>query len=106
IFLKRAERKVKLDGTITLEKKLYEVPSKYIGQKNKIRLDEQAVYVFEDSQKETEATPDTIHDNAHVKRGLSPFDDSDTKHQMEETDHVKTILFTGKRTIFKGHAIG
>ena len=88
IFLKRAERKVKLDGTITLEKKLYEVPSKYIGQKIEVRLDEQAVYVFEDGQKVTEATPVTIHDNAHVKRGPSPFAVSDTKHQGEETDHV------------------
>src|SRR5690606_14533965 len=41
IFLKRAERKVKLDGTITLEKQLYEVPSQYIGQKIDLRVDDQ-----------------------------------------------------------------
>lgn len=33
VFLKRAKRVVKLDGTITLDKKLYEVPASFIGQK-------------------------------------------------------------------------
>ncbi|GAA0610876.1 hypothetical protein GCM10009001_30140 [Virgibacillus siamensis] len=88
IFLKRAERKVKLDGTITLEKRLYEVPSKYIGQKIEVRLDEQAVYVFEDGERIAEASPVTMHDNAHVKRGPSPFAVSPSSHQQEDSDHV------------------
>lgn len=73
IFLKRAERKVKLDGTITLDKKLYEVPSQYIGQKIEIRMDEQDVYIFEEGKKVAEAVPVSMHDNAHVKRSHSPF---------------------------------
>src|SRR5690606_9136850 len=73
IFLKRAERKVKLDGTITLEKQLYEVPSQYIGQKIDLRMDDQTVYVFEDGRKVAEAIPVSMPDNAHVKRRQSPF---------------------------------
>nr|BAD18136.1 transposase [Halalkalibacterium halodurans] len=73
IFLKRVERKVKLDGTITLEKQLYEVPAEYIGQKIELRMDEQTVYVFEDGQKRAKAVLVSVHNNAHVKRGQSPF---------------------------------
>lgn len=73
IFLKRAERKVKQDGTITLEKQLYEVPSEYIGQRIEVRMDDQTVYVFEDGKKVAEAVKVSMHDNAHVKRGQSPF---------------------------------
>src|SRR5690606_33635651 len=73
VFLKRAERKVKQDGTITLEKKLYEVPSEYIGQRIEIRMDDKNVYVFEDGKKVAEALTVSMHDNAHVKRGQSPF---------------------------------
>lgn len=88
IFLKRAERKVKLDGTITLDKRLYEVPSQYVGQTIEVRMDKQAVYVFEDGKKIAEAIPVRIHDNAHVKRGRSPFAVSDTIRQEGDSDHV------------------
>lgn len=87
IFLKRAERKVKQDGTITLEKQLYEVPSEYIGQRIEVRMDEQNVYVFEDGKKVAEAIAVSIHDNAHVKRGQSPFALSQA-NQEEGKDHV------------------
>ena len=87
IFLRRAERKVKLDGTITLEKKLYEVPSQYIGQKIEIRMDEHKVYVFEDGKQAAEAVPVSMHDNARVKRGQSPFAVSEAS-QEEEAGHV------------------
>ena len=73
IFLKRVERKVKLDSTITLNKKLYEVPATYIGQRIELRMDEHAVYIFEEGKKVAEATPVSFHDNAHVKRNRSPF---------------------------------
>ena len=73
IFFKRAERKVKQDGTITLEKQLYEVPSEYIGQKIEVRIDHPHVYIFEDGKKVAEAIAVSIHDNAYVKRGPSPF---------------------------------
>ena len=87
VFLKRAERKVKQDGTITLEKRLYEVPSEYIGQRIEIRMDDRNVYVFEDGKKVAEAIAVTIHDNAHVKRGQSPFALSETS-QEEGKGHV------------------
>lgn len=73
VFLKRAERKVKLDGTVTLNKQLYEVPASYIGQKIELRIDETKVYIFEDGKKLAEAVPVSFHDNAHVKRNQSPF---------------------------------
>jgi len=88
IFLKRAERKVKLDGTITLDKQLYEVPAAYIGQKIELRLDDQAVYVFEDGKHVAEAIPVCMEDNAHVKRAPSPFAIMDKVQQEEEKDHV------------------
>lgn len=92
IFLKRAERKVKSDGTITLEKQLYEVPPVYIGQKIEVRMDDQAVYVFENGKHVTEAIPVSMEDNAHVKRGPlpSPFAIKNTidVDEGEETDHV------------------
>src|SRR5690606_34782678 len=84
IFLRRAERKVKADGTITLEKRLYEVPSQYIGQTIEIRMDEHHVYVFEDSKQVAEAALVSMHDNAHVKRAKSPFASA---HQ-KEANHV------------------
>ncbi|MEQ6378768.1 Mu transposase C-terminal domain-containing protein [Bacillaceae bacterium S4-13-56] len=37
---------MKLDGTITIDKRLYEVPSQYIGQKIEVRMDEQSVYIL------------------------------------------------------------
>lgn len=88
IFLKRAERKVKLDGTITLYKQLYEVPSQYIGEKIEIRMDNQAVYIFEDGKKIAEANPVNMHDNAHIKRGQSPFAIPHATHQEEGTKRV------------------
>ncbi|KXS47758.1 MAG: ISChy6, transposase, partial [Halanaerobium sp. T82-1] len=36
LFLKRAQRKVRHDGTISVNSKLYQVPPVYIGKKVKI----------------------------------------------------------------------
>ena len=73
IFFKRVQRKVKLDGTITLNRKLYEVPAAYIGQKVDLRIDEKTVYIFEEGKEMIEAIPVSFHDNAHIKRKQSPF---------------------------------
>ena len=78
IFLKREQRKVKADGTITLNKQLYEVPSRFIGQSIDVRLDEKGVYIYEDDKKVADATPVNMKDNAHVKRVRSPFSLSET----------------------------
>lgn len=88
IFLRRVERKVKLDGTITLDKRLYEVPSQFIGQKIELRLDENIVYVFEEGKKIAEALPVSMQDNAHVKRGQSPFSLYEPIQQREDIKHV------------------
>lgn len=73
IFLKRENRKVKADGTITLNKQLYEVPARFIGHSVDVRFDESGVYIFENDQKVAEAKPVSFTDNAHVKRVRSPF---------------------------------
>jgi putative transposase len=88
IFLKREQRKVKADGTITLNKQLYEVPSRFIGHSIDVRLDEKGVYVFEDDKKVAEATSVSMKDNAHVKRVRSPFSLSQTDEVKGEQDHV------------------
>lgn len=88
IFLKREQRKVKPDGTITLNKKLYEVPSCFIGHSVDVRLDERGVYIFENDRKVAEATPVSMKDNAHAKRVRSPFSLSLTADVKEDRDHV------------------
>ncbi len=64
---------MKADGTITLNKQLYEVPSRFIGQSIELRYDEQGVYVYEDGQRVAEAVLVRFEDNAYVKRHRSPF---------------------------------
>ncbi|GAA0463439.1 DDE-type integrase/transposase/recombinase [Alkalibacillus silvisoli] len=81
VFLKREQRKVRADGTITLHKTLYEVPPHLIGQSIDVRMDENHVYVYEDGQATSEIVPVTFEDNAHVKRDRSPFSFS----QMSDT---------------------
>ena len=82
IFLKREHRKVKADGTITLNKQLYEVPSRFIGTSIDVRLDEKGVYIFEEDRKVAEAKLVSMKDNAYAKRVRSPFIKAD--HQEEE----------------------
>lgn len=88
IFLKREQRKVKADGTITLNKKLYEVPNRFIGHSIDVRLDDKGVYVFENDKKVADAIPVSMKDNAHVKRVRSPFSLSQSEKMKEEQDHV------------------
>lgn len=88
IFLKREQRKVKADGTITLNKQLYEVPSRFIGHSIDVRLDEKGVYIFENNKKVAEAIPVSMKDNAHAKRVRSPFLLNSAAEEKEERDHV------------------
>lgn len=88
IFLKREHRKVKADGTITLNKQLYEVPSSFIGHSVDVRLDEKGVYIFENDKKVADATPVSMKDNAHAKRVRSPFVLSSTAGVKEDQNHV------------------
>ncbi len=70
LFLKREQRKVRHDGTISLMGNLFEVPPEFIGQKIEIRFDEELkqVYVFHEGTKVADAKPVNMTDNARIKR--------------------------------------
>jgi len=68
LFLKREYRKVKHDGTFSLNGRLYEVPERFIGQRIEIRYDEQKVFVYEEGRPVAEANLVRFSDNAQVKR--------------------------------------
>lgn len=88
IFLKREYRKVKPDGTVSLDKQLYEVPARFIGQRIELRFDEQKVFIYENNKEVGEIQPVCFKVNAHVKREPSPLSFSKMKKEMEDTDHV------------------
>ncbi|MGV3465477.1 MAG: DDE-type integrase/transposase/recombinase [Heyndrickxia sp.] len=71
IFLKREQRKVKPDGTISLNKKLYEVPPRFVGQTIDIRLNESDVFIYEEGKEVAKILPVIFKDNANVKRERS-----------------------------------
>ena len=68
IFLRREQRKVKHDGTISLMGRLFEVPGQFVGQRIEVRYDEEAVYVYEEGLVVAKAIPVNFSDNARVKR--------------------------------------
>lgn len=68
LFFKRENRKVKHDGTVSIDKKLYEVPPKYIGQRIEIRFDDEDVFIYDDGLPVDKAVPVNFADNARVKR--------------------------------------
>ncbi|MEK6455854.1 IS481 family transposase [Caldifermentibacillus hisashii] len=90
IFMKREQRKVKADGTISLNKQLYEVPADFIGYSVDVRIDDTGVYIFKDDKKVAEAKPVSMTDNAHVKRVRSPFSvtQSAEEERKEENNRV------------------
>lgn len=71
LFLKRAIRKVRHDGTISVNNRLYEMPSKYISQRIEVRFNEEGVYVYENGLPVDKAILVNFADNAHVKRERS-----------------------------------
>lgn len=71
LFLKRVMRKVRHDGTISINNKLYEVPSKYISQRIEVRFDDEGVYIYENGLPKDKAILVNFADNAHVKRERS-----------------------------------
>ena len=68
LFLKRQMRKVRHDGTISVQNQLFEVPQKYIGQQIEVRFNDNGVYVYENGLPTDKAKPVNFADNAHVKR--------------------------------------
>lgn len=69
-FLRRVQRKVRHDGTISLHNTLFEVPPVFVGQKIELRYDEglKQVFVFKEGKKIAEAKPVNLADNARAKR--------------------------------------
>ena len=87
VFLYRVERKVKNDSTVSIDKEIYEVPSKYIGSKLYIRYDptnnEEAFIFSENGERLERIVKANKIDNSKLKRGskkeavdFSPFSDN------------------------------
>ncbi len=66
-FFHTIERKVNNDSTISFENKLYELPTKYIGQKVQIRFDPQEreeLYLFENDKQILKINKLDKHENS------------------------------------------
>ena len=75
LFLRRETRKVRHDSTITIDKNLFEVPPKYIGQSIEVRFephDLSEVLIFENGNLCAKVRPVNLADNAKVKRDRGP----------------------------------
>jgi transposase InsO family protein len=71
IFWHRLTRKVRGDGTITIQGKLFQVPLRYVGMRVEVRFDNyppKEVHIFEGEASICAADPVNIHENAHVRR--------------------------------------
>jgi transposase InsO family protein len=71
IFWHRLTRKVRNDGTITINNKLFQVPLRYVGLRIEVRYDSnppKEVFIFEGDVSICHAEPVHLHDNAHVRR--------------------------------------
>jgi len=71
IFWHRLTRKVRNDGTITIQGKLFQVPLRYVGMRIEVRFDNyppKEAFVFEGEVSICPAEPVQIHENAHVRR--------------------------------------
>jgi hypothetical protein len=71
IFWHRLERKVRRDGTITIQQRLFQVPLRYVGMRIEVRFDNyppKEVFVFDGDVSICAAEPVALHDNARVRR--------------------------------------
>jgi len=71
LFWHRLTRKVRSDGTITVQKNLFQVPLRYVGQNIEVRFDNyppKEIFVFENDVSICPAEPVRLHENAHVRR--------------------------------------
>ena len=78
VFLYRVERKVKNDATVSIDNRIYEVPSKYITNKINIRYDptsEDEAFIFnENGDKLEKILRVNKIDNSKIKRGSKKVD--------------------------------
>ncbi|WP_227764567.1 Mu transposase C-terminal domain-containing protein [Zhaonella formicivorans] len=71
LFLKREKRKVKHDGTISINSLLFEVPPQFIGQQIEVRFDPEKleqVFIYVEGKEVAKALPVIYSDNARIKR--------------------------------------
>jgi hypothetical protein len=71
LFLRREQRKVRHDATISVHNLLFEVPPRFIGQRIEVRFEPShpsEVFIYEDGQQQARLTPVNLLDNAKVKR--------------------------------------
>jgi len=71
MFWHRLTRKVRSDGTITVQKNLFQVPLRYVGQNIEVRFDNyppKEIFVFENDVSICPAEPVRIHENARIRR--------------------------------------
>lgn len=89
-FLYRVQRNVRNDSTVSIDKQLYEVPSKYIGSKIYIRYDptnDNEAFIFSENGERLEQILKVNKiDNSKIRRGtkkdpvdFSPFTDKENK---------------------------
>jgi hypothetical protein len=87
LFLRRETRKVRHDSTITIDKKLFEVPPKYISQSIEVRFephDLSEIFVYENGAEMARVRQVNLTENARVKRDRPALRLSDIAGGTEE----------------------
>ena len=87
LFLRRETRKVRHDSTITINKRLFEVPPRYIGQSIEVRFEPHnlgEVLVFDNGAEVARVRPVNLADNARMKREKPTLRLSDIAGGTEE----------------------
>ena len=87
LFLRRETRKVRHDSTITIDKRLFEVPPKYIGQSIEVRFEAHdlgEVLIYEDGAEIARVRQINLAENARVKRDRPALRLSDIAGGTEE----------------------
>ena len=87
LFLRRETRKVRHDSTITIDKRLFEVPPKYIGQSIEVRFEAHdlgEVLIYEDGAEIARVKPVNLADNARMRRDKPGLRLSDIAGETEE----------------------
>lgn len=87
LFLRRETRKVRHDSTITIGKKLFEVPPRYIGQSVEVRFEPHdlgEILIYENGAESARVKQVNLADNAKAKRDRSALWLSDIADGTEE----------------------
>ena len=87
LFLRRETRKVRHDSTITIGKKLFEVPPRYIGQSVEVRFEPHdlgEILICDNGTEIARVRPVNLADNAKAKRDRPALRLSDIADGSEE----------------------